>query len=107
MACPADGAPCTLDAGGTACCGCSDEERRQSLIERLRLRVAQDDAKVEAHVILKRAQRGIVRRRLAVFAVGMYDGDTSDLMAVLKRLFAGACYDVSTIDVLPVPEAGE
>ena len=67
--------------------------------ETARERQRQDDIALAAVVEHTRSARGIVRRRLAVFALGMYDGDTNDLMAVLKRLFAEVCYDVSTIDV--------
>ena len=72
--------------------------------ETARERQRQDEVALAALVERTRAERGIVRRRLAVFAIGSYDGDTSDLEAVLKRLFAGADYDCETISVLPGPE---
>ena len=77
----------------------------RDVIEERRERLRQDHEALAALVERTRAERGLpARRRLAVFAIGSYDGDTSDLMAVLKRLFAGACYEVETISVLPVPE---
>ena len=75
--------------------------------ETARERQRQDEVALAALVERNRAERGVVRRRLAVFAVGSYDGDTSDLKAVLKRLFDGARYEVETISVLPVPATKE
>ena len=72
-----------------------------------RERQRQDEVALNALVERTRAERGVVRRRLAVFAIGSYDDDTSDLMAVLKHLFDGARYDCETISVLPVPATKE
>lgn len=77
----------------------------RDVIEERRELLRQDSEALGELVERNRAERGVVRRRHAVFAVGMYDGDTSDLMAVLNRLFAGAHYDVSVVDVLPVRKA--
>ena len=117
--CPTDNAPCAFETGGMVCCGATVDEansRRtagdpvqwaRDVIEERRERLRQDHEALAALVERTRAERGIARRRLAVFAIGSYAGDTSDLMAVLKRLFAGACYEVETISVLPVPATKE
>ena len=79
----------------------------RDVIEARRARLRQDHEALGELVERNRAERGVVRRRLAVFAIGSYDGDTSDLEAVLKRLFTGARYEVETISVLPVPATKE
>jgi hypothetical protein len=67
-----------------------------------RERRQQDDARLRELVGRTRAERGVVSRRLAVFAVGMWDGDTDDLVAVLERLFDTARFDFSEIVIHPM-----